>query len=94
LRYYTSPLGGSAAFILRDKKGKELAKVHGKTKGRYPLQLRNPPRGFDSGYPAYEVITVGGITEIVEHRKMEPIFYVTDEPAVWKELVGVQPQNP
>ena len=45
-----------------------------------------PPPGFPPGYPAYEVITVNGITDIIEHRKMEPIFYVTDDPAVWKEL--------
>lgn len=96
LRYYTSPLGGSANFLLRDKKGKKLANVHGKTKGRYPLHLRNPQQGSDSRYryPSYEVITANGITEIIEHRKMEPMFYVSDDPAVWKELVGVQPQNP
>jgi len=39
-----------------------------------------------SGYPSYEVITLNGITDIIEHRRMEPIFYVTDDPAVWKEL--------
>jgi hypothetical protein len=37
-------------------------------------------------YPAYEIITVNGITDVIEHRKMEPIFYITDDPAVWKEL--------
>jgi hypothetical protein len=42
--------------------------------------------GFPSGYPAYEVITVNGMTDIIEHRKMEPMFYMTDDPAVWKEL--------
>lgn len=89
LRYYTSPLGGSAKFILRDKKGKKLAQVDGKTKGPCP-------KGFENRYrhPSYEVITGNGITEIVEHRKPEPIFYLTDDPAVWKELMGVQPPNP
>ena len=37
-------------------------------------------------YPAYEIITVNGITDVIEHRKMEPIFYITDDLAVWKEL--------
>jgi hypothetical protein len=88
LRYYTSPLGGSAKFILRDKRGNKLAKVHGKTKGPYP-------KGENSyRHPSYEAITGNGITEIVEHRKPEPIFYITDDPAVWKELMGVQPPNP
>jgi hypothetical protein len=60
--------------------------VKGKLKGLGPLQLNHPPPGFPHGYPAYEIITVKGITDIIEHRKMEPVFYVTDDPAVWKEL--------
>jgi hypothetical protein len=55
-------------------------------KGSEPLYLKHPPLGFPAGYPSYEIITVNGITEIIEHRKMEPIFYITDDPAVWKEL--------
>ena len=42
--------------------------------------------GFPAGYPVYEIIAVGGKTEIIEHRKMEPVFYVTDDPAVWAEF--------
>jgi hypothetical protein len=94
MSYYIKPLGRNATFILRDKKEKILAKVDGNTKGSHPLQLKNPPKGFDDGYPSYEVITVNGITEIIEHRKMEPTFYITDNPAVWKELMGVQPLPP
>jgi hypothetical protein len=56
-----------------------LAKVSGKTK-----DLRPERRRFD--YPAYAAITVNGVTDIIEHRRMESIFYVTDDPAVWKEL--------
>lgn len=84
--YYIMPWGSSATFVLRDAKGQSRAKINGKMKGSEPLQLKNPPRGFPPGYPAYEVITVNGITEIIEHRKMEPEFYITDDPAVWKEL--------
>ena len=86
MSYYSKPWGGSATFILRDTKGQIRTKVSGKEKGSEPLQLKHPPPGFPPGYPAYEVITVNGITEIIEHRKMEPIFYITDDPAVWKEL--------
>ena len=78
LNYYTTPLGDDMKFILKDKKGKKLAKIKGKAKCLYPL----------SGYPAYEVVVVNGITEIIEHRKMEPTFYVTDDPAVRKELLA------
>jgi hypothetical protein len=55
-------------------------------KGSERFQLKHPPPGFPPGYPSYELITVNGIIEITEHRKMEPIFYITDDPAVWKEL--------
>ena len=80
------PWGRSSTFILQNKKGQTLKKVDGKEKGLEPLQLEHPPPGFPPGYPAYEVIIVNGTTEIIEHRKMEPIFYITDDPAVWKEL--------
>jgi hypothetical protein len=87
MSYYIKLWGGrSATFILRDKKREVLKKVTAKERGLEPLQLKHPPPGFPPGYPAYEVITANGITEIIEHRKMEPIFYITDDPAVWKEL--------
>jgi hypothetical protein len=86
MSYYVMPWGRSSTFILQNKEGQTLKKVDGKEKGLEPLQLEHPPPGFPPGYPAYEVITVNGTTEIIEHRKMEPIFYITDDPAVWKEL--------
>jgi hypothetical protein len=86
MSYYSMPWGSSATFTLRDAKGQMRSKVDGKLKGLYPLELKHPPPGFPPGYPSYEVITVNGITEIIEHRKLEPIFYITGDPAVWKEL--------
>jgi hypothetical protein len=86
MSYYIKPWGSSAIFMLKDTKGQIRTKVNGKMKGSEPLQLKHPPLGFPPGYPAYEIITVNGITDIIEHRKMEPIFYITDDPAVWKEL--------
>ena len=86
MSYYIWPWGRRATFVLRDKNGRTWATVHGKVTGLEPLQLKHPPPGFPAGYPSYEVIAVEGKTEIIEHRKMEPIFYVTDDPVVWKEL--------
>lgn len=63
-----------------------LKKVTGIPRFPYSNYLKNSPAGFPKGYPSYEVITVSGITDIIEHRKMEPIFYVTDDPNVWREL--------
>jgi hypothetical protein len=85
--YYVLPWGrGGATFILQDTKGQIRTRVRGKQKDLGPFQLKHPPPGFPPSYPSYEIITVNGITDIIEHRKMEPIFYVTDDPAVWKEL--------
>jgi hypothetical protein len=87
MSYYVKLWGGrTSTFILKDTKGQVRTKVYGKERGLAPNQLKHPPPGFPPGYPSYEVITVSGITDIIEHRKMEPIFYVTDDPAVWKEL--------
>ena len=85
MNYYVMLGGRSAQFILRDKNGHILKKENGKMRCRAPFELENPPQGFPSRYPAYEAISVNGITEIIEHKKMEPIFYVTDDSAVWKQ---------
>jgi len=85
--YYVKSTGRTAKFILKDlKKNEKLAEVNGTLKGLEPLTLKNPRPGFPPGYPSYEIVTVNGITEIIEHRRMEPIFYITDEPAVRAEL--------
>jgi hypothetical protein len=88
MNYYISPAGRDAKFILKDSKGKKLAEIKGKVKGLGPLQLRDPPQGFDPGYPAFEVVVAGGVTEIIEHKKMEPIFYVNDDPAIRKAALA------
>ncbi len=75
MNYYTVPWGPNVTFVLQDRTNKVLAKLYGRTVCNRPF----------SGYPSYEMITVGGTTEMIEHKKMEPIFYITDDPAVWKE---------
>jgi hypothetical protein len=86
MNYYIKSSGRTSTFLLRDAKKQKIAEVSGTEKGHEPLKLKNPSPGFPPGYPTYEVITVNGITEIIEHRQMEPIFYITDDPALWAEL--------
>jgi hypothetical protein len=86
MSYYVWPWGRRATFVLRGAKGKTLTKASGKVRGLGPNQLKESRPGSPVGYPSYEVITVNGMTEIIEHRKMEPTFYVSDDPAVRKEL--------
>jgi hypothetical protein len=49
-------------------------------------------KNSSQGYPSYEVITIDGLSDVVEHRAMEPTFYMTDDPAVREELKV--PANP
>ncbi|MGV1100664.1 hypothetical protein ACUUL3_14805 [Thiovibrio sp. JS02] len=91
--YYTYP-GKRVAIFKLFQNGKLFAskEVSGILRGTHPLQLKNPPPGFPRRYPSYEVVTVNGITDIVEHRRMESIFYMADDPTVWKEF-GVEKSN-
>jgi hypothetical protein len=83
--YYIGSEGGTATFTLRNvRTGSKIAKVEGTLKGSQPLYLENT-KGRDI-YPSYEIITVGRTTEVIEHRKMEPVFYVTDDTTVLSKL--------
>lgn len=77
-------------FKLLDAKKQKLAEVNGKNKSLEPLMRKTPQPGFPAGYPSYEIITVNGVTEVIEHRQMEPIFYITDDPAVLAEFGLIQ----
>ena len=93
--YYSTFSGGEFVFKFYDKNKFFNVKKIALTTDEQPtirtVELKNPPAGFPKGYPAYNVVTVDGITDIIERRKMEPIFYVTDDPAIWKES-GVKQQ--
>jgi len=56
------------------------------------LHFPSPNRDTPKGFPKYIMISINGIKDIVEQRKMEPIFYMTDDPAVWREF-GVETPN-
>ena len=87
MAYYIGPNGRTATFALRHARtGKKIATADGTQKGSEPLNLENVQGPPYNRYPSYEIITVGKATEVIEHRKMEPVFYVTDEPAVLSKL--------
>jgi len=86
--------------------GKAVFKIYKKSKllnvGKYAVttdeqpsirsvQLSSPPEGFPKGYPRYKVVRINGVTDVIELRRMEPVFYITDDPVVWEEL-GVKQQ--
>lgn len=92
MSYYVKPAGRTSTFKLLDAKKHELAEVSGTQEGLEPRHLKTPRPGYPHGYPVYEVVTVGGKIEIIEHRRMEPIFYLIDNAAVWNELTGSNKQ--
>jgi hypothetical protein len=84
--YYLDASGRTATFILRGERNEKLAKASGSVQGRYPLVLKDLPAGYPPGYPSYEIVSVDGITDVIEHRQMEPVFFINDDPGVWSEL--------
>jgi hypothetical protein len=54
------------------------------------LTLEPQPEAGPVPYPQYEVLTSDGITEIVEHRRQEPVFYISDDPGVGGKLERAQ----
>lgn len=82
MNYYVKPWGRTALFIAKNPAGNVVDKIETKAQGLEPHVLK----GASSGYPSYEIISVRGVTEVIEHRRIEPVFYVADDPAVLKEL--------
>jgi len=89
MSYYDYPWGGRAAFILRDAKAQAIEKVWGVVKCKESFQLKSLQQGYPPGYPSFEAISVNNVTEIIEHKKMEPLFSITDNPAVWQQYKAI-----
>jgi hypothetical protein len=92
MSYYVKSMGRTATFKLLGPKKEKLKEVNGTQRGLHPTESGSRMAGELPVYPLYEVITVNGITEAIEHRRMEPIFYVTDDPAILAKL-GISRAN-
>lgn len=88
MSYFVKSTGRTATFKVTNLKTNKTKKYHGTLRGLEPIYLKQSLKGR----PSYEVITVDGITEVIEHRKLEPIFYIVDNPVILKEL-GVKSAN-
>jgi hypothetical protein len=86
MSYYISPSGRTAVFTLLDTKGHKISELNGIVKGIEPVRLKDQQSHLVPDYPLYEIVTVNGITEIIEHRQSEPIFYITDDSSVIAEV--------
>jgi len=85
LAYYTM---GKAKLTLEDKQGKTLSEIVGEESWHpQTIKKKNSSGGFDPGaYPLYVIIKANGIVEVVEHKQMEPFFYITDDPLLTSRL--------
>lgn len=86
MSYYIDSAGRKSKLTLLDSKKQTIVEVNGTQMGSAPFQLKNPRPGFPAGYPSYEILTVNGITELIEHRQMEPLFYIVDDSEVLNEF--------
>jgi hypothetical protein len=97
---YVGPTRRSSTFWLLDKNGNTLDKVNTVTEGDEPHVFGNAKKnrygGYDQSsemYPVYDIETANGISEVIENKQMEPIFYVSDDPQVRKKLGLASPNN-
>jgi hypothetical protein len=91
LAYYPAPLVGSerlATVTLRTREGRKLQEIVATLRGHEPLTVQPLQNGGPVRYPLYEVLTASGTTDVVEHRRQEPVFYITDNPEVRRKLAA------
>jgi len=80
LNYYSVLFGPNAKLILKNRRGEVLEQLSG----------HDEPFGSLSEYPVYVLVVVNGVPEIIEHRKMEPVFYVSDDSAIRSKILHGQ----
>jgi hypothetical protein len=88
LSYYVPLIGSdrTATVTLRTRRGRTLQQVVATLRGREPQTLQPYAGSGRIPYPGYEILTANGITEVVEHRRMEPVFYITEDSEVRLKL--------
>jgi hypothetical protein len=83
LQYLTPSRENDDALLeMRDSHGQLLSSVRGQACWHPVMEnKKNKFGGFDSNsYPHYRYIKANGSIEVIEHRQMEPIFRISDDP--------------
>ncbi len=88
LTYYPAPLIGSepVATVTFDPPRGSRQEVVATPRTREPQTLQPYTGTGPIPYPMYAVLTANGITEVIEHRRMEPVFYISDDLEVRRKL--------
>lgn len=86
--YYYAPWFGktnlSTILIGPPPTNQKLDKKYGVVEW-HPISKNNLDSGTNR-YPSYHIAKVGEIIELVEHKAMEPTFYISDDPELTKSL--------
>lgn len=91
LVYYGPLLPGprTATIELREKGGRVLERVVATLAGTAPQTMESDSGVGPRPYPLYEVLTVDGVSDVVEHATRGPRFQMTDDRAV-RERLGLR----
>lgn len=75
-----------AVLEMRDGRGQSLGSVRGRACWHSVMEAKKNKHGrFDpDSYPHYRYIESQGVIEIIEHRRLEPIFRISDDSALRK----------
>lgn len=76
---WSGPVSRTKTFTLLDKSGKRLDRVIGDAAGNEPIKLSISEY---PSYPSFELVTVRGVSEVVEYRQMGPVVLVNRDPKV------------
>lgn len=87
LRYYAPPFDiDNTVFWVESSPFNTLYKATGKS-DHHPAYWKWAHEDWPArSHPGYVNVTIGGITEIVEHKKREPVFYISNEETVRKTM--------
>ena len=91
IRYY-APLfdADDAVFWVESSRLNTLFKATGRIE-RHPQFYEWAQKDWKARhYPSFIKITINGQTEIIEHKKMEPIFYISNEESLMKVMKSKQ----
>jgi hypothetical protein len=83
MRYYIVPKP-KVMFILERVNGRRISKIESISLG--PSMNSKGKERSPGEYPSYKVVKVNGVVDVIEHRKMNDIFYLCDDPLIWKAL--------
>lgn len=90
--YYNRPGRRSAIFVLRDSTGRKVSEVSGELRGSRPTMLSQGDSA--TRYPGYEVVTVGDVVEVIEHRRLKPVFHLVVDVEILRRLGADVQQTP